>query len=122
MHSVHVHLGEEQGRHCNDRQDDNLSGLAELANVACTHIPCDVASNERPPVLFGDKCISGIKPAMSDVIVCHFHGSSPVFFEENALVSTLRVALPEYSIVGKKAGCVVDDKGVLVVTGSVQAH
>ena len=122
MHSVHIHLGEKQCGHCNDGWDDNLSGLVELTNMAHMHIPCDVASDERPPVSFGDECVSGIKPAMSDVIVCCFHGSSPLSIEENALVSTLWVALLEYSIVGEKASCVVDDEGVLVVTGSVRAR
>ena len=122
VHSVHVHLGEQQGGHCNNGQDDNLSGLAELANVAHTYIPCDVASDERPPVPFSDECMSGVKPAVSNVIVCRFHSSSPLFFEENVLVSALEVTLPEYSIVGEKASCIADDEGVLMVTSGVWAH
>jgi len=122
MHSVHVHLGEKQGRHCDDRWDNNLSGLAELANVARTHIPCDVVSDERPPVSFGDERVSGVKPVMSDVVVCCFHGSSPLSLEEDTLVSALRVALPEYSVVGEKAGRIADNEGVLVVASSVQVR
>ena len=122
VHSVHVHLGEEWGRHCDDRWDDNLSGLAELANVAHMYIPCNVTSNEGPPVLFSDEHVSGVKPMVSNVIVCHFHGSSPLSFEEDMLVSTLGVVLPEYSIVGEKASCIADDKGVLVVASGVQVH
>ena len=122
MHSVHVHLGKKWGGHCDNRQDDDLSGLAELANVACMHIPCNVASNERPPVLFGDERMSGVKPTMSDIVKCHFHGSSPLSFEEDMLVSTLGVVLPEYSVVGEKAGCVANDKGVLMVASGVWVH
>ena len=122
VHSVHVHLGEKRSRHCDDGRDNDLSGLVELANVAHMHIPCDVMSNERPPVSFGDEHVSGIEPVMSDVIVCHFHGSSPLSLEEDALVSALGVALPEYSVIGEEAGCIADDEGVLMVTGSIQAH
>ena len=122
MHSVHVHLGKERSRHCDNGQDDNLLGLAELTNMARMHIPCDVASDERPPVSFSDEHVCGIKPAMSDVIVCRFHSSSPLSIEEDVLVSALWVTLPEYSVVGEKAGCIADDEGVLVVTSSVRAR
>jgi len=71
MHSVHIHLGKKRGGHCDDGWDDNLLGLVKLANVACTYIPCDVASNKWPPVLFSDEHVSGVKPTMSNVIVCH---------------------------------------------------
>jgi len=122
VHSVHVHLGKERSRHCDDGRDDNLSGLAELTNMARMHIPCDIVSDERPPVSFGDECVCGVKPTISDIIVCRFHSSSPLSVEEDALVSALWVVLPEYSVVGKKAGCIADDEGVLMVTGSVRAH
>jgi len=122
VHSVHVHLGEEWSKHCDDGRDNDLSGLAELANVACMHIPCDVVSDERPPVLFGDECVSGVKPTVSDVIVCHFHCSSLLSLIEDVLVHALRVALSEYPVVGKKASCIADDEGVLVVTGGIQVR
>jgi len=67
MHCIHVHFCEEWCRCCNSQQDDNLSDLSDLAEVAHTHIPGYISAHKQPPISLHDKRVHCIEAAVSHV-------------------------------------------------------
>ena len=94
VHGVHVHISEEQSRGHDDRWDQDLASLSELAYVAGFYVPGHISAHEQPPVALHDEGIGCVEAAVSGVVMCCFQGLDTVVFVEYPLVGALGVVLP----------------------------
>src|SRR5713226_1746106 len=117
VHGVHVHLGEEWSGGRNDRWDQDLVSLLELAYVAGFYIPGHILAHERPPVALHDKGVGCVEATVSGIVVCCFQGLDMVVFVEYLLVGALGVVLPQYIVVDEESTSIADDVNVLAVIG-----
>jgi hypothetical protein len=88
--------------------------------MACTDEPSEVLAHEGPPVPLCKECVSGIKSAVSHIIVCRYHGLHALVSVKNPFVCTLSIALPQDIAVSKEFRGVTDYEGVFVVGDIVQ--
>ncbi len=121
VHGVHVHLGKEWSRGCDNGWDQDLVSLSELAYVAGFYIPGHISAHEWPPVVLHDKGIGCVEAAVSGIVVCCFQGLNMVVFVECPLVGALGVALPQYVVINEESASIADDANVLVVIGVRQS-
>jgi hypothetical protein len=61
MHSIDVGFGEDRGGSGDDRWDEDLTSLAQLADMASFSIPVNIADHTGPPKVFTDVCFGGIE-------------------------------------------------------------
>jgi hypothetical protein len=54
MHSIDVGFGEDRGGSGDDRQDEDLTSLAQLADMTSFSIPVNITDYTGPPKVFTD--------------------------------------------------------------------
>jgi hypothetical protein len=60
MHSIDVGFGEDRGRSGNDRWDEDLMSLAQLADMTSFSIPVNITDHTGPPKVFTDVYFGGV--------------------------------------------------------------
>jgi hypothetical protein len=65
MHSIDIGFGEDRGRSGDDRWDEDLTSLAQLASMTSFSIPVNVADHTRPPKSFTDVGFGGVECFMA---------------------------------------------------------
>jgi hypothetical protein len=54
MHGIDVGLGKDGGRSGDDRWDEDLMSLVQLADMTCFSIPVNIADHTGPPKVLTD--------------------------------------------------------------------
>jgi hypothetical protein len=65
MHSVDVGFGEDRGGSGDDRWDEDLTSLAQLADVTSFSIPVNITDHTGPPKAFTDVGFGGVECFMA---------------------------------------------------------
>jgi hypothetical protein len=73
MHSVNVGFGEDRGRSGDDRWNEDLTSLAQLADMTSFSIPVNIADHTGPPKVLTDMGLGGVKCFMAEGVV---HGTN----------------------------------------------
>jgi hypothetical protein len=73
MHSINVGFGKDRGGSGNDRWDEDLTSLVQLADMTSFSIPVDVADHTGPPKALTDVCFGGVECFMAERVM---HGAN----------------------------------------------
>jgi hypothetical protein len=73
MHGVDVGFCEDRGRSGDDWRDEDLTSLAQLADMTCFSIPVNVADHTGPPKALTDVGFGGVKCFMAEGVM---HGAN----------------------------------------------
>jgi hypothetical protein len=65
MHSIDVGFSEDRGGSGNDRWDEDLMSLVQLADMTSFSIPVNVADHTGPPKAFTDVGFGGVECFMA---------------------------------------------------------
>jgi hypothetical protein len=69
MHSINVGFGEDRGGSGDDWRDEDLTSLAQLADVTSFSIPVNIADHAGPPNALTDVGFGGIECFMAKGVV-----------------------------------------------------
>jgi hypothetical protein len=70
MYGINVGFGEDRGGSGNDRWDEDLASLAQLAYMTSFSIPVNVTDHTRPPKALTDVSFGGVECFMAEGVVC----------------------------------------------------
>jgi hypothetical protein len=66
MHGIDVGFGKDRGGSGDDWWNENLTSLAQLADMTCFSIPVNIADHTGPPKALTDVCFGSIEGFMSE--------------------------------------------------------
>jgi hypothetical protein len=66
MHGVDVGFGKDGGGGGDDRWNENLMSLAQLADMTCFSIPVNITDHTRPPKALPDVGFGSVEGFMSE--------------------------------------------------------
>jgi hypothetical protein len=69
MHSIDVGFGEDRGGSGDDRWDEDLASLAQLADMTSFSMPVNVADHAGPPKSFTNVGFGGVEFFMAEGVV-----------------------------------------------------
>jgi hypothetical protein len=65
MHGIDVGFGKDRGGGGNDRWDEDLTSLAQLADMTSFSIPVNITDHARPPKALADVGFGGVECFMA---------------------------------------------------------
>jgi hypothetical protein len=70
MHSIDVGFGKDRGGSRNDRWNENLMSLAQLADMTSFSIPVNIAEHTGPPKALTDVSFGSVEGFVSKRVMC----------------------------------------------------
>jgi hypothetical protein len=70
MHSIDVGFGEDRGGSGDDSWDEDLTSLAQLADMASFSIPVNIADHTGPPKALTNVSFGSVEGFMAEGVVC----------------------------------------------------
>jgi hypothetical protein len=61
MHGIDISFGKDRGRGGDDWGNENLTSLAQLADMTSFSIPVNIADHTGPPKALADVCFSSVE-------------------------------------------------------------